>query len=77
MTLNYAGNCRKELKGGKKSIDSFAVTNATFNNLNMLQCAVVTGHVRLLEDAVALGAALDYPVLNGATHKLHYSNRIS
>jgi hypothetical protein len=33
-----------------------------FNNLNLLQQAAVFGNVRIFEDVVALGAAIDYPV---------------
>jgi hypothetical protein len=35
-----------------------------FTNLNVLQYAVVTGDVALMEEVVALGAALDFPVGN-------------
>eukprot|EP00978_Attheya_sp_CCMP212_P021343 scaffold62177_cov53-Attheya_sp.AAC.1 len=37
-------------------------TQATFNNLNILHYAAFQGDIRLLEKAIALGAAIDYPV---------------
>jgi hypothetical protein len=44
--------------------DVFYVSSAStsFTNLNILQYAVVTGDVTLVEEVVALGAALDFPV---------------
>jgi hypothetical protein len=39
-----------------------------FSNLNYLQYATMNGDVRLLEDLVASGVALDYPVLNYSSY---------
>jgi hypothetical protein len=41
----------------------FSSSITPFTNLNILQYAVVTGDVTLMEEVVALGAALDFPVL--------------
>jgi hypothetical protein len=40
----------------------FSSNTCSFTNLNILQYAVVTGDVTLMEEVVALGAALDLPV---------------
>ena len=49
--------------GSAQSVDIIPSSNPTFNNLNILQAAVLQGDVWVFEDAVALGAAIDYPVL--------------
>jgi hypothetical protein len=41
-----------------------------FSNLNFLQCATMNGDVRLLEDLVAYGVAIDYPISNSSTTTL-------
>ena len=46
------------------SIDHLRIYHVTYGNLNLLQYAAVTGNLVLLEEAVALGAAIDYPVLD-------------
>jgi hypothetical protein len=65
---------RKEIIGDRKilqqmrqpgaSCDFFILSSYTcpFTNLHILQYAAVTGDVTLMEEAVALGAALDLPV---------------
>ena len=49
--------------GSAQNVDIIPNGNPTFNNLNLLQAAVLQGDVRIFEDVVALGAAVDYPVL--------------
>ena len=44
------------------NIDMISCLNESFNNLNILHCAAFQGDIRSLEEAVALGAAIDYPV---------------
>jgi hypothetical protein len=46
--------------------DSLVFSSATvlFTNLNILQHAVMNGDIALMEEVVALGAALDFPVQN-------------
>eukprot|EP00978_Attheya_sp_CCMP212_P025241 scaffold80865_cov55-Attheya_sp.AAC.4 len=44
------------------NMDTFICTHETFNNFNILHYAAYLGDIRLLEKAIALGAAIDYPV---------------
>eukprot|EP00978_Attheya_sp_CCMP212_P023981 scaffold74636_cov67-Attheya_sp.AAC.4 len=44
------------------SMNTFTGAHGTFNNLNLLHFAAYQGDIRLLEKAIALGAAIDYPV---------------
>jgi hypothetical protein len=46
------------------------VPHHVFSNLNFLQCATMCGDVRLVEDLVASGCALDFPVLNHSANFL-------
>jgi hypothetical protein len=65
---------QKEIKVDRNSVQEmrqpgvdcdvfYLSSNSTsYTNLNILQYAVVTGDITLLEEVVALGAALDFPV---------------
>ena len=44
------------------NIDTWLVEHGTYNNLNLLHFAAEIGDIRLLEKAIALGAAIDMPV---------------
>jgi hypothetical protein len=48
--------------GGNCDIFYFSSATVPFTNLNILQYAVSNGDVTLMEEVVALGAALDFPV---------------
>jgi hypothetical protein len=43
-------------------MDTFTCVHTTFNNFNILHYAAYQGDIRLLEKAIALGAAIDCPV---------------
>jgi hypothetical protein len=59
----------KAIRGkGGNSLNDCAAPHQFFSNLNFLQNATMNGDVRLLEDLVAHGVALDYPVLNSSTY---------
>jgi hypothetical protein len=51
-----------------RDLNDCAAPHQFFSNLNFLQNATMNGDVRLLEDLVAHGVALDYPVLNSSTY---------
>jgi hypothetical protein len=53
-------------------LDISPTTHELFSNLNLLQFATLTGDVRLLEDLVAYGLALDYPVLHFSSNDCHF-----
>jgi hypothetical protein len=44
------------------NMDTFSYVHTTFNTFNMLHCAAYQVDIRLLEKAIALGAAIDYSV---------------
>jgi hypothetical protein len=57
-------NSLQEMREPGVDLDVYYVTSAStsFTNLNILQYAIVTGDVALVEEVVALGAAIDFPV---------------
>eukprot|EP00554_Chaetoceros_debilis_P014098 CAMPEP_0194111774 /NCGR_PEP_ID=MMETSP0150-20130528/10702_1 /TAXON_ID=122233 /ORGANISM="Chaetoceros debilis, Strain MM31A-1" /LENGTH=595 /DNA_ID=CAMNT_0038801295 /DNA_START=124 /DNA_END=1908 /DNA_ORIENTATION=+ len=44
-------------------LDKTNCDHPTYNNLNVIQYAAIQGDIRLLEKAIAMGAAIDYPVV--------------
>jgi hypothetical protein len=60
----------KELRkpGVNHDLQLLSSPSTVYTNLNMLQYAAVTGDIPLLEETVALGAALDFPVLDRNNH---------
>lgn len=56
------GELRKQISQAEQNVDKIHSSSPTFNNLNMLQAAVLQGDVWLFEDVVSLGAGVDYPV---------------
>jgi hypothetical protein len=63
--------------GLAQSVDIIPSSSPTFNNLNILQAAVLQGDVRVFEEVVALGAAIDYPVLTESQNDPNLSETIS
>lgn len=51
------------VRKGNVVIEQTLCEHVTFGNLNILHYACMVGDVHLLEDAVAAGAAIDFPVL--------------
>jgi hypothetical protein len=64
----------KETPVEDKTRNGSPVYHDMFSNLNYLQYATMAGDVRLLEDLVASGLALDYPVLNFSSHHADFPN---
>jgi hypothetical protein len=58
--------CLQDMRRPGADCDTlYIASNSTsFTNLNVLHYAVVTGDITLMEEVVALGAALDFPVWN-------------
>lgn len=52
----------KEVMSGTMSVDEIRAEHPVYTNLSILHYAVLQGDVRLMEELVALGAALDFPV---------------
>jgi hypothetical protein len=52
---------KEKLRRDGSDLDHLICKHSTFDGLNALQYAAVTGDVQLLEKLVSLGAALDYP----------------
>lgn len=67
----YADEIRNRVQSGEADVDTIRARHKTFSNLNILQLAAVSGDVCLVEDLVALGAALDYPVLDVGQDEEH------
>ena len=51
-----------EVYDNNMDMDEAMHEHVSFNNLNILHCAALSGDVRMLESAIAMGAAIDYPV---------------
>jgi hypothetical protein len=62
---------RKRIIREAQDVNTTHSSNPTFSNLNVLQSAVLLGDVRILEDVVSLGAAIDYPVLAEGWYEPH------
>jgi len=60
---------REHFARGERNMDitNSKIGGCSYENVNVLQAAAWSGDVPALEDLVALGAALDYPVRNDPT----------
>jgi hypothetical protein len=61
----YKNKFRSDLASGEMNIDttvSYFADSPCYTNLNMLQVAALRGDVAFLEEMVAFGAAIDFPV---------------
>ncbi|CAB9521678.1 expressed unknown protein [Seminavis robusta] len=70
QSMKHQRNTRdliKEIKKEDVAIDYIQTEYETFDNLNLLQYSGILGDVALLEELVALGAAIDFPVLTRST----------
>lgn len=54
----------ERLSKADQSIDDCPVLHQTYGNLNFVHCATHTGDIHVLEQVVAFGAAIDFPVLD-------------
>lgn len=57
-----------------KNLDINIVDHPSYCNLNILQFAAIRGDIELLERVVALGAAIDYPVLKGGQIEINHTS---